>query len=271
MHTTQKVLVLDIDGTLTNSKKQITQKTLTALLQMQEAGHIVVLASGRPTHGIQNVAKKLRLEEYGGYILSFNGGKIINCKTHETIYQKIMPLTVIPPIYEMACSYHMGMVTYTESTVITGTPIDKHMAFEAKINEMEIKQVDNFIEAITFDVNKLLLTADPDIAARVEVELQQLWGDQLSIYRSEPFFLEIMPQGIDKAASLEVLLKHLGLTKKEAICCGDGFNDMSMIQYAGIGVAMSNAQPVVKEVADYITTSNDEDGLIPVIEKFILQ
>ena len=79
-----------------------------------------------------------------------------------------------------------------------------------------------------------------------------------------------MPKNVDKAASLDRMLTSLGLTKDDAICCGDGFNDKSMIEFAGLGVAMENAQPVIKEVADYITVSNDEDGVRKVIDEFIL-
>jgi Cof subfamily protein (haloacid dehalogenase superfamily) len=89
------------------------------------------------------------------------------------------------------------------------------------------------------------------------------------IYRSEPYFLEVLPKGIDKAQTLAVLLDKLGLTKEEVIACGDGFNDLSMVKFAGLGVAMANAQDIVKENADYITLSNDEDGIAHVIEKFI--
>ena len=104
----------------------------------------------------------------------------------------------------------------------------------------------------------------------VEVEVNKLFGDVLNIYRSEPFFLEIMPQNVDKAYSLERLLNHLNLSREEMVACGDGFNDLSMVRYAGLGVAMGNAQTVVKEEADFITATNDEDGLVDVIEQFFL-
>ncbi len=91
----------------------------------------------------------------------------------------------------------------------------------------------------------------------------------LSIYRSEPFFVEIMPRGVDKAASLGVLLDMLGMKREDMVCCGDGFNDISMIKYAGTGVAMGNAIDEVKAAADFVTLSNDEDGLVPVIDKYI--
>jgi Cof subfamily protein (haloacid dehalogenase superfamily) len=113
------------------------------------------------------------------------------------------------------------------------------------------------------------MTAEPEKALEVENKLNEMYGNELSIYRSEPFFVEIMPQNVDKAATLDVLVNMLGLNKENTICCGDGFNDLSMIKYAGIGVAMENAQEIVKESADYVTKSNDDDGIVHVIEKFI--
>lgn len=266
----KKVLVLDIDGTLTNSKKEITPNTLKGILNIQEKGHIVVLASGRPTKGIEPIANQLKLDVYGGYILSFNGGRIINYKTKEVVYQKTVDRSYVSKFYKLALEHGLGMVTYDDEFVLTGTPIDNYMATEARINKMRIKSLDNFIDYIDFDVNKMLLTAEPEKAKTMEDFFVSVFGKELSIYRSEPYFIEVMAQNIDKAASLDVLLKSLGLTKKDAICCGDGFNDLSMIKYAGIGVAMANAQDAVKAAADYITFSNDKDGIVNVINRFIL-
>ena len=110
---------------------------------------------------------------------------------------------------------------------------------------------------------------DGDYLAMVEPRVKAALGKNFSVYRSEPFFLEIMPQNIDKAYSLQKLLNSIGLTADSMICCGDGFNDISMIEYAGLGVAMENAQPIVKETADFITKSNDEDGILHVINTFL--
>ena len=104
----------------------------------------------------------------------------------------------------------------------------------------------------------------------LEKEMYEHLKDRMGVFRSEPYFLELVPKGIDKASSLSVLLEKLGMTKDEMIAVGDGFNDLSMIQYAGLGVAMANAQEVVKENADFITLSNEEDGVAHVVEKFIL-
>lgn len=266
----EKILVLDIDGTLTNSQKIITEETKRGIMNIQERGHKVILASGRPTPGMKKYADELELEKYGGYLLSFNGGKIIDCRTGDIIFQKVIPKHVVPLLYKYAVEKDCGLVTYFGDSIILGTRRDEYVELESRINGMEIKEVENFVDYVDFEVNKLLMTAPKEKAEIYVKELQERFGDILSIYRSEPFFIEIMPMNVDKAASLDRMLESVGLKQEDVICCGDGYNDMTMIKYAGVGVAMENAQPAVKEVADYVTASNDEDGIVQVIEEFIL-
>lgn len=265
-----KVLVLDIDGTLTNSNKEITKNTVQGIISIMERGHKVILASGRPTPGMSYYARELQLEKYGGYLLSFNGAKIINCKTGEIIYQKTIPNTVLPNLHRFALKNDLGLVTYLGDSILLGTRSDSYIELEARINHLPVRYVGNFSDFVDFDLNKCLMTAPPEKAAEYEHILQSKYGDILSIYRSEPFFIEIMPKHVDKATSLDRMLKSIGLTRENTICCGDGFNDLTMIKYAGVGVAMENAQPEVKASADFITDSNDNDGIVTVINKFIL-
>ena len=103
----------------------------------------------------------------------------------------------------------------------------------------------------------------------IEAEFKAPCGDTLSIYRSAPFFIEVMAQGIDKAASLDRLVKTLGIRQEEVIAFGDGYNDLSMIEYAGLGVAMDNAVDGVKERADMITKSHDDDGIAYTLSQVI--
>ena len=132
-----------------------------------------------------------------------------------------------------------------------------------------VRVVPNFLEFVDFDVNKCLLTAPPEVAYDHEMALREKYEGIASVYRSEAFFIEVMPENVDKASSLDRMLESLGMTRENAICCGDGFNDISMIKYAGLGVAMGNAKPEVKAAADYVTATNDEDGLVEVMNKFI--
>lgn len=265
-----KMLVLDIDGTLTNSQKEITPETKKAIIAIQERGHKVMLASGRPTPGMRRYEQELELEKYGGYLLSFNGGRIINCRTGEIVFQKVFPSVLIPKLYKFAQKNHCGLVTYFGDKIISAFQPDEYVSIESRINGMKVQMVPNFTDFVDFEVNKLLMTAPPEKAERFEAILNEEYGDVISVYRSEPFFIELMPKGVDKASSIDRMLDTVGLTRENIICCGDGYNDMTMIEYAGVGVAMANAQEKVKEKADYITKSNDEDGIVQVIDEFIL-
>lgn len=264
-----QMLVLDIDGTLTTSEKTISPATLDTLLNLQKKGCYLVLASGRPTAGILFYAKMLKLHEFGNYILSFNGARILNMKTNEFIYDKTLPAGVIPVLYEEAVAGGVGLISYEGNEVIAATDINSYMDYEAGINRLPIRKVPDFPSYVTFPVNKCLMAGEPELLIPIEKRLKKRFHGLLSIYRSEPFFLEIMPQNIDKAASLQRLLNALGLTQEQMICCGDGFNDITMIEFAGLGVAMANAQEIVKQSADFITGSNNEDGIVAVIQKFL--
>ncbi len=263
-----KVLVLDIDGTLVNSKKEVTENTKKAIKKLQEKGIKIVLASGRPVCGIERVAKEIELDKYDSYLVSYNGGKVINYKTKEVIYEKTMSEKYIPALYKFADDNNVAIITYDEPLAITNDANDEYVLLETGINGLECKQVDDFVAEIKEPVIKCLIVGEGDKMAQLEIQAREMFGKELNVFRSEPHFLEITPQHIDKAYSLGKLLESLGLTREEMVACGDGFNDISMIEYAGLGVAMENAQQKVKDVADYITVSNDEDGVAKVIEKF---
>ena len=266
----KKILVLDLDGTLLNSEKKISPRTFDALMHIQQEGHRIMLASGRPTPGVRRFADILHLADYDGLMLTFNGAQIIRCETKEVVYSQTIPPHTIPEIIDFANEHDCGLITYDGDEAICGTRITDYVALEVRINQIAIRQVSPFLPAINFPCNKFLMTAEPADAEKYVEILGQKFADSLSIYRSEPFFVEIMPKGVDKASAIDHLLQTEGLTKENVICCGDGFNDISMIKYAGVGVAMANAQPVVKEAADFITGSCDEDGLVTVIQKYIL-
>lgn len=267
----QKILALDLDGTLTNSRKEITPETKQAIRAVQKKGHLVVLASGRPTPGAKAVADCLKLNEYGGYLLSYNGARVMNCMTGELLFQETMPGDVVPQIFAMAEELGIGMMTYQEDEIVAGSKVDGYMELEAGINGLEIHSYPDPAGQLRQAVNKCLGTAAPEIAGEIEKKYADMFGKCINVGRSEPFFIELTPLGVDKASSLERLRNMLGCAREDIIACGDGFNDKCMVQYAGLGVAMANAQTVVKEAADYVTRrSNDENGVVEVIEKFIL-
>ena len=241
-----KLLVLDLDGTLTNKQKKITPHTKETLLKIQEQGVKIVLASGRPTYGIAPLAEQLELQKYEGYILAYNGGEIIDWKTKELMYKNLLDHDVLPYLYECAKKNDFAIVTYDGEYVLTEKPDDEYVLKEALLNVMKIKKVDNFLDAVKHPIAKCLIVGEPTRLAELEKEMYEHLKDRMGVFRSEPYFLELVPKGIDKAQSLAVLLKEIGLTREEMIAIGDGFNDLSMIQYAGLSIAMANAAIGIK-------------------------
>lgn len=261
------VIALDLDGTLTNSKKEVTARTREALLQAEANGAAIVLASGRPTYGIMPVAECLEMQQRGGYILSYNGGKIIDCTTGEELYSKHLPAELLPILHDYACTHHFALLGYVGKEIVTEMPNDEYVQVESHINKMPIWGVDNLLESIEAQPTKLLLAGPPERMAQAEKELLVLVADKMEVFRSAPIFVELVPKGIDKAQSLARLLDVLHLSAVDLTAFGDGYNDLTMIRFAGRGVAMANAVPELRAEADYITLSNDEDGIAAFLEE----
>lgn len=264
-----KLIALDLDGTLKNSHNEISSRTKEALLQVQKMGIKVVLASGRPTAGLRHEADELELDRYNGYLLSFNGARVTSVQTKETIYEQTLTIEEAKKAYDRAKEFHLSCITYENDVLITEDIDDKYACIEGRINDIPKKKVDSFKDHLKKPIHKVLLTGKPEYVGSIEEEFKQPFGDSLSIYRSAPFFIEVMAKGIDKAASLDRLAKTLGIKQEEVMAFGDGYNDISMIEYAGLGVAMANAVDEVKERANEITLSNDEDGIVVVLKKYI--
>ena len=263
-----RAIALDLDGTLTNHDKVVTPRTRQALLKAQEQGAIIILASGRPTYGIVPVAECLELEKRGGYILSYNGGNIVNAKTGEKLFSQFLPDAVIPILYKYAREHRYALLGYAGNEIITEMPEDPYVKEESRINKMNIRKVDNLLDALEPHPTKLLMTGDPTDMIKAEEELVEILGEKMDIFRSAPFFLELVPKGIDKAQSLLRLLSKINLTPADLMAFGDGYNDLSMLKLAGVGVAMANAAPEVRADADYVTLSNEEDGVAEALLHF---
>lgn len=265
-----KVLAFDIDGTLTNSRKEITPETRAAILRAADMGCTIVIATGRPPQGVIRYVNELELPDNGGYVLALNGGLLENCGTGTAISRTFLPMECYHEICAIAKEYNVNLMTYQGDDVISENIDDKYIEIESRINGLGVKQVDNLEKYLTFEVPKFLMLGDGDYLAGVEKKVHARLSDRLDVYRSEPFFLEVLPKGINKAATLEKLLNHLGCRREELMAFGDGYNDISMLKYAGMGVVMGNANDTVKKEGDYIAPSNDENGIVDVLNKFVL-
>lgn len=263
-----KFLALDIDGTVTNSKKEITPAVKAEINRLQEAGIPVALVSGRPAPGIKHVATELDFHKYDCYVMAFNGGKVINSRTGEVMSNQTIPLDIAHEVCRVALEYEVGVVTYNGDEIVSTRPDNKYTQLEGSITKMPVRGVDDMVAELTYEPDKFLYVGEPEYLESILPEMQERFAGRLNIFRSEPFFMEIVPMGIDKAKSLDRLLTQLGLTSAELVACGDGFNDVSMVDYAGMGVAMDNACAETKAVANFIAPSCDEDGVAVAVRKF---
>lgn len=266
-----KLIALDIDGTLTNSKKEISPRTRYALLEAQVRGKKIVLASGRHPIGIYPIARDLMLDRYGGFIMSFNGGKIIDCSTGETVVSKPFPREYLSDIVGVLSSSNITINTYDDKHIYSDSKVNDYSYIERDILKTDMIVVDDFVSAIKFSINKLLLAGEPYELDKYQEKLRKRYDGLLDIYKSAPYFLEIMPFGVTKGSMLPLLLQKLDIRREELVAFGDHYNDMTMIGYAGLGVAMANGENDVKKIADYVCESNDDDGIAKTFQKFILR
>lgn len=266
-----KLLVLDVDGTLLNNAKEISKRTLAALLKVQQMGVRIVLASGRPTYGLMPLAKLLELGNYGGFILSYNGGQIISADNGEILFERRINPEMIPYLEKKARKNEFAIFTYHDDVILTDSPDNIHIQREAMLNDLKIVQEEELSIAIDFAPCKCMLVSDDEMALQ---ELEDHWKRRLNgaldVFRSEPYFLEVVPCAINKANTLGVLLEQLEIEREDVIAIGDGVCDVTMIQLAGMGVAMGNAQDSVKACADWVTDSNEDEGVAVAVEKLII-
>lgn len=265
-----KIIFLDIDGTLTNSQKVITERTLNILMEAQKRGIILALASGRPDKGIEPLTKKLQLDTFGGYILSFNGARVKNIQTNSVIYENSLSMEAFKRAYELSKKYNVDIITYNDDYIISETDNNKYLDIESRINKIPVKKVPSMIQFVDYNPTKCLVLGDGDYLASIENDFKQSMGDLANVYRSEPYFIEVVPTGIDKAKSIEKLINIINIEHSKTMAFGDGFNDISMIKYVSCGVAMANGCNEIKSVADYVTSSNDDDGIADFLEKYVL-
>lgn len=267
-----KAIFLDIDGTLTNSKKEITPKTLHALKAAQDKGIRLVIASGRPAKGLMKYGEILDMPAHHGLFVAYNGARIIDCENQEVLVDITMkPEDVKAVLHHVKQFDVIPIVTYGEYMVVEdvyncmvsdeGRKFNV-IAYESRSNNyrlMEVENMEDFFE--DFPVNKILTAGDSDYLAAHWQEMQAPFRDTLSCMFTSHFYYEYCSKGINKGTSLAQAMQELNILPEECMAFGDAENDISMIQYAGIGVAMGNASDDVKAAADEVTLSNEEDGI----------
>ncbi|TDW48531.1 hypothetical protein EV144_10339 [Flavobacterium sp. 270] len=262
------MLVLDMDDTLLTDDHKISERNKNAILKAQAKGVYVVLASGRPTSAMTAYAKELELDRNDSFIISFNGAIISTVKEDLILFEQKLTIEQIHELYDYSVKMKTDIITYLDNEIISETD-SEYIEIEKDITGLPHRKVPSFKEAINRPTVKCILLQEPSYLKGLEEDLKAAMP-HLSIAMSKPFFLEAAQQGIDKAASLKLLASKLNIHQSEIIAVGNAGNDLTMIEYAGLGVWVDNVTPELRDRANAIVASNNNDGVAEVIERYIL-
>ncbi len=276
-----KAIVLDIDGTLTNSEKKITEKTKNALLRAQASGIRLILASGRPVSGLREFAEELQMDQNQGILICFNGSRVVNAQTGEVIYNQPMTVEEGQAVLEHMKKFDRvrPMIDKGEYMYVTdvydcminmnGAPFNV-TKYEARNGHYKLCEVEDLAAFADYEINKILTFSDPEYLEAHFREMEAPFQDSLSCMFTAPFYFEFTARGVDKANALNHVCASLGISGENMIAFGDAQNDASMLEFCGLGVAMGNATEELKTIADEITLSNDEDGIAATLTKYVV-
>ena len=266
----KKLIAVDVDGTLVNSKGQITAKTREALIAATKAGHEVMIVSGRATYGLRHQAQALAFDKFGGILSSFNGGELFDFKEKKVLASHKMDYDLAKEILEFSKDLDLELMIFDGDKILTDRPDGYYVKRESEIIDMDIKPIKNLKNGLDFAPNKFLFAQDPDKIDKPAQKLIKKFGGVTEQVKSSRFYYEVMPKGLSKGSSIIEACKIFGIDIKDTVVFGDEMNDISMFEVAGTGVAMGNAVDPIKNIADYVTKSNNEDGIAYYLENFVL-
>jgi Cof subfamily protein (haloacid dehalogenase superfamily) len=260
-----KLIAVDMDGTLLNSEGKITEKTKAAIRRAVENGVIFSLCTGRPIQGVESFNSLLNLDSP---IITYNGAMIVMGKSKEILFQQSLSEEAARSIFNIGREFGTTMVAWSMNQLYSYELNEKINDYK-QITKVEPIVIEDEEKIIQSGITKILWIDTPENLAHYQKVLKDRLGDSVNFCTSRPMFLEFFHKDVSKGLAMEKLGEHFGIKREEMIGIGDGFNDLPMIEYAGLGVAMGNAPDAIKAKADYVTLSNDEDGIAHVIDKFI--
>jgi len=270
-----KLVCTDLDGTLLDDKKEISERNRDSLKKAIEKGAHVVITTGRFYGMAKEYAKDLGLDSI---LISTNGAYVKSLTDDIELSKSILGYNNCLDIYRILLKYNLKPL-FSDHETIYYDDVYCMMKFNEDVNGKradmgrtmlkEIKDWSELFEDRKDDLLKcLIINQDPVIMAKAREELETY--PELEIVSALKDSFEIMYRGVSKGEAVKIVAKHYGITKDEVMCIGDGENDLTMIKYAGIGVAMGNAEDCLKEHANYITADNNLDGLAKAIESHVL-
>lgn len=265
----KKIFFFDLDGTLLSSEKKITPGTMEALRKYTDAGNYFCINTGRALDSARAVYDGLGLDFKGSFLCGSNGTQIYSVDEDKYLYRVGVDLELVDKILDLAEEYDVHCHTYNEDNIVSRHD-NECMAYYRRVIKTPLIVTDEVLKYVTMPPSKLIAIElhDHDKQERFRLALKEMVGDKLTLLYSNHYYMEIFPSEAGKGSAVKRLADILGVDIKDTYAAGDEQNDISMIEAAGCGIAMANATDMVKQIADVVTTyDNNHDGLA----EFILE
>ncbi|MCL2748088.1 MAG: Cof-type HAD-IIB family hydrolase [Oscillospiraceae bacterium] len=260
-----KLIAVDIDGTLLNSRSELTSRTQQAIYSALDAGVIFVVSTGRPLAGVEHL---VALMDADLPFITYNGAVVVMGKSKRRLFSQMLPEHLCREVVELGIARRVAVLLWRDAQLYApiSTPKNDTYIKISRVTPMIEPDLDKLVRG---GADKMLWCDGADRIYPLQNEMWEHFAGRLNCHTSHAQLLEFVDIGVSKARAMEKLGALYGIGRDEMMAIGDGYNDLSMIKYAGLGVAMANAVPEVLKEADFITRSNDEDGVAHVIDTFV--
>lgn len=267
-----RLIALDLDDTLLNEEREITEKNLEALKECAQKGIYIVLCSGRAEDAILPFIKKIGIgeKEKGRYLIAINGCSIFDLHTREQVFCKKVESDILVRTNEIAEEWGLRSEVYTPDTIYYQEET-KWTRLDVDLCGLKGKVVPDYKEFIKQGFTKMLVPGQPELLLKLQDVLRKEFGDRAVIFTSKPYFLEILPPNCGKGEAVNFLAEKIGLPSDTTMAFGDSMNDESMIRLCKYGVCMKNGLDAIKEISDFVTDyDNNNDGIADFLRKYVL-
>jgi len=262
---TYKLLATDMDGTLLNDESIITEGTRKAVLAAIEKGVLFVPSTGRPVGGMRQVRA---LFDYDLPMVLFNGAMAVTAKSNRVLFSQELDFTCAETIFAQGVRRGYPVIAWAGEVLFVSCECEEVTIYQ-RITGAEVHVITDMEPMRPLGVTKMLWIIPPEDAGHLQTEMLTLLDGKVNCHTSQPYLLEFVDAGASKGKALEAIGAAYGIAREEMIAVGDGWNDVSMLEYVGLGVAMGNAPEEIKALCQYTTLSNNEDGVARVVEKYI--
>lgn len=261
-----KLIVLDCDGTLLNSSKNITERTQNALTHVLAKDVKIMIASARPFYRLKPILCELGINVDDQFTIAFNGALVVNNTESEILFSKGFEYEQIKEIIEIGESFLTKMFLYSKNVIYSNKDDEKYRKKNPDVN-FDVVSLER-LDYTNIPIYKIAYVNTPEDTIKLRNKLPSFMFEKYEVSSSVPQFVEIVNRGVTKAGALALVQKKMGIESSEILAFGDQDNDIPMLKYAGGSVVMGNASDEIKAYATYVTKSNDEDGVAVAIEHF---